>query len=112
MSTRPLAEVGSGERVRLVRISEEVELNLGSLTLLGEGGFIPGVVAVVGGRDGDDNLEVQVEGEDETLRLSPDLTDRLFVGAAVTTRLVADAVFTVDDDDTCGARGRWSSTGA
>ncbi len=80
VSTRPLAEVGSGERVRLVRISEEVELNLGSLTLLGEGGFIPGVVAVVGRRDGDDNLEVQVEGEDETLRLSPDLTDRLFVG--------------------------------
>jgi DtxR family Mn-dependent transcriptional regulator len=82
VSTRPLTEVGSGERVRLVRISEEVELNLGSLTLLGEGGFIPGVVAVVGGRDGDDNLEVQVEGGDETLRLSPDLTDRLFVGSA------------------------------
>jgi DtxR family Mn-dependent transcriptional regulator len=82
VSTRPLAEVGSGERVRLVRISEEVELNLGSLTLLGEGGFIPGVVAVVGGRDGEDNLEVQVEGGDETLRLSPDLTDRLFVGTA------------------------------
>jgi DtxR family Mn-dependent transcriptional regulator len=82
VSTRPLAEVGSGERVRLVRISEEVELNLGSLTLLGEGGFIPGVVAVVGGRDGEDNLEVQVEGGDETLHLSPDLTDRLFVGTA------------------------------
>ena len=80
VSTRPLAEVGSGERVRLVRISEEVELNLGSLTLLGQGGFIPGVVAVVGRRDGDDNLEVRVEGGDETLRLSPDLTDRLFVG--------------------------------
>jgi len=79
--TRPLTEVGSGERVRLVRISEEVELNLGSLTLLGEGGFIPGVVAVVGDRDGEDNLEVQVEGGDETLHLSSDLTDRLFVGA-------------------------------
>ena len=59
VSTRPLTEVGSGERVRLVRISEEVELNLGSLTILGEGGFIPGVVAMVGGRDGDDNLEVR-----------------------------------------------------
>jgi len=79
--TRPLTEVGSGERVRLVRISEEVELNLGSLTLLGEGGFIPGVVALVGDRDGEDNLEVQVEGGDETLHLSSDLTDRLFVGA-------------------------------
>jgi hypothetical protein len=37
---------------------------------------------VVGGRDGDDNLEVQVEGEGETLHLSADLTDRLFVGTA------------------------------
>jgi DtxR family Mn-dependent transcriptional regulator len=81
VSTRPLTEVDSGERVRLVRISEEVELNLGSLTLLGEGGFIPGVVAVVGGRDGEGNLEVQVEG-DGTLHLSADLTDRLFVGVA------------------------------
>jgi DtxR family Mn-dependent transcriptional regulator len=79
--TRPLTEVGSGERVRLVRISEEVELNLGSLTLLGEGGFIPGAVAVVGDRDHDDNLEVQIEGGDETLFLSSELTDRLFVGS-------------------------------
>ncbi len=86
VSTRPLTEVGSGERIRLVRISEEVELNLGSLTMLGEGGFIPGVVAKVGGRDGQDNLEVQVEGvgdvAGETLHLSADLTDRLFVGSA------------------------------
>jgi DtxR family Mn-dependent transcriptional regulator len=89
VSTRPLTEVGSGERIRLVRISEEVELNLGSLTMLGEGGFIPGVVAKVGGRDGEDNLEVQVEGEDgeagetlHTLHLSTELTDRLFVGSA------------------------------
>jgi DtxR family Mn-dependent transcriptional regulator len=82
VNTRRLTEVGSGERVRLVRISEEVELNLGSLTILGEGGFIPGVVATVGNRDGDDNLEVRVEGEDETLHLSSELTDRLFVGSA------------------------------
>jgi DtxR family Mn-dependent transcriptional regulator len=80
--TRPLTEVGSGERIRLVRISEEVELNLGSLTLLGEGGFIPGVVARVGGLDEEGNLEVQVEGGDAVLHLSTRLTDRLFVGAA------------------------------
>ncbi len=88
VSTRPLTEVGSGERVRLVRISEEVELNLGSLTMLGEGGFIPGVVAKVGGRDGQDNLEVEVEGEGDegetlhTLQISTELADRLFVGSA------------------------------
>jgi DtxR family transcriptional regulator, Mn-dependent transcriptional regulator len=80
--TRPLTEVGPGERVRLVRISEEVELNLGSLTLLDEGGFIPGVAAVVGGYDGEGNLELAVEGGAGSLRLSPQLTDRLFVGSA------------------------------
>jgi DtxR family Mn-dependent transcriptional regulator len=81
VATRPLAEVGVGERVRLLRISEEVELNLGSLTLLDDGGFIPGAVALVGGRDADGTVEVTVEGGDEKLRVSPDLAGRLFVGA-------------------------------
>jgi DtxR family Mn-dependent transcriptional regulator len=81
-ATRPLAEVGPGEHIRLQRISEEVELNLGSLTLLGEGGFIPGVAAVVSGRDGTGTVELLVDGEEEPLHLSADLSDRLFVGAA------------------------------
>jgi DtxR family Mn-dependent transcriptional regulator len=81
VATRPLAEVGAGERVRLLRISEEVELNLGSLTLLDDGGFIPGAVALVGGRDTEGTVEVTVEGGDEKLRVSRDLSDRLFVGA-------------------------------
>jgi DtxR family Mn-dependent transcriptional regulator len=81
VATRPLADVGVGERVRLLRISEEVELNLGSLTLLDEGGFIPGAVALVGGRDNDGTVEVAVEGGDEKLQVSRDLSGRLFVGA-------------------------------
>ena len=80
VATRPLAEVGEGEQVRLFRISEEVELNLGSLTLLDEGGFIPGVVARVGGRDADGAVEVRVEGAVEPIRVSRDLSERLFVG--------------------------------
>ena len=80
-ATRPLAEVGEGERVRLLRVSEEVELNLGSLTLLDEGGFIPGALALVGGRDTDGTVEVTVEGGDEKLRVPRDLSGRLFVGA-------------------------------
>jgi DtxR family Mn-dependent transcriptional regulator len=79
--TRPLAEVGEGEQVRLFRISEEVELNLSSLTLLDEGGFIPGVVARVSGRDADGTVEVTVEGATESIRVSRDLSGRLFVGA-------------------------------
>jgi DtxR family Mn-dependent transcriptional regulator len=78
--TWPLAEVDVGERVRLLRISEEVELNLGSLTLLDEAGFIPGAVARIGGRDSDGTMEVTVEGGEEAIRVSRDLSDRLFVG--------------------------------
>ncbi len=81
VAVRPLAEVVAGERVRLFRISEEVELNLGSLTLLDEGGFIPGAVARVGDRDPEGNLEVTVEGGAGAIRVSPDLSDRLYVGA-------------------------------
>jgi DtxR family transcriptional regulator, Mn-dependent transcriptional regulator len=78
---RSLSEVKVGERVRLSRISEEVESNLGSLTLLEDGGFIPGVVAMVGDRDTEGAVEVKVEGAREAIRVSRDLSDRLYVGA-------------------------------
>ena len=80
VETRTLADVGEGETVRLVRISEEVETNLGSLELLGEGGFIPGAVARVSGRDPAGAVEVTVDGETEAIRVSRDLSSRLFVG--------------------------------
>jgi DtxR family Mn-dependent transcriptional regulator len=79
--TRPLTEAGEGDRVRLLRISEEVELNLGSLTLLDRGGFIPGAVAEVGGRDPDGTVELTVEGGTGAIRVSRDLSDSLFVAA-------------------------------
>jgi DtxR family Mn-dependent transcriptional regulator len=80
VETHPLTDAVPGARVRLVRVSEEVELNFGSLTLLDEGGFIPGVVAEVGRRDGDGAVEVTVEGGDP-IRVPRELSDRLFVGA-------------------------------
>jgi DtxR family transcriptional regulator, Mn-dependent transcriptional regulator len=79
-TTRPLAEVDEGEEVRLLRVSEEVELNLGTLTLLDEGGFIPGVVARVGGRDVEGNIEVTAEGG-RPIHVPAAVSDRLFVGA-------------------------------
>ena len=78
--TRPLADVPEGERVRLVRVSEEVETNLGSLALLDRGGFIPGAVARVGRRDTEGAVEVDVEGTSVPLRLPRQISDRLFVG--------------------------------
>ena len=55
--------------------------NLGSLELLDQGGFIPGAVARVGGRDPEGTLEVTVDGGTESIRVSRDLSSRLFVGA-------------------------------
>jgi Fe2+ transport system protein FeoA len=78
--TRPLAEVPVGERVRLVRISEELETNLDLLALLDGGQFIPGAVARVGGRDPDGSIEVTVEGATVSLRVPRPLSDRLYVG--------------------------------
>ncbi len=80
--TRPLDEVGPGKRFRLLRISEEVELNMGSLALLDQGGLIPGATALVDGRDVDGTLRVRVEGGAGTLALPAALSSRLFVGAA------------------------------
>jgi len=80
VETRRLADVGEGETVRLVRISEEVEMNLGSLELLDDGGFIPGAVARVGGREPEGAVEVTVDGGAGAIRVSRDLSGRLFVG--------------------------------
>jgi len=80
--TRPLAEVPEGERVRLLRISEEVETNLGSLALLDRAGFTPGAVATVAGRDAEGAAELRVEGGALSLRVPRPLADRLYVGAA------------------------------
>jgi DtxR family Mn-dependent transcriptional regulator len=79
--TRPLAEASKGERVRLMRISEEVELDLASLTLLGEGGFIPGAVATIDSCDQDGNVTVLVDGgSTDALTVPGGLSGRIFVG--------------------------------
>jgi hypothetical protein len=44
------------------------------------GGFIPGVVAEVDERDPAGNVEVTVEGGGEGIRVSRDLSDRLYAG--------------------------------
>ena len=104
MATRALAEVDEGEEVRLLRVSEEVELNLGSLTLLDEGGFIPGVVARVGWRVRRRHHGGDGRGWESHPRLRGALRPAVRRGA-VTQRLVADAVFAVDDEDRVPAPG-------
>ncbi|MHB1584225.1 MAG: metal-dependent transcriptional regulator [Acidimicrobiales bacterium] len=77
VAQRPLAEVAPGTKVRLERISEEVELDMGSLAYLDQHGFTPGATAVVAGRGPDDTLVLDLG--DVTTAFGPELSRRLYV---------------------------------
>jgi DtxR family Mn-dependent transcriptional regulator len=77
VAQRPLAEVAPGTKVRLERISEEVELDMGSLVYLDQHGFTPGATAVVAGRGPDDTLVLDLG--DVTTAFGPELSRRLYV---------------------------------
>jgi DtxR family transcriptional regulator, Mn-dependent transcriptional regulator len=76
---RPLAEIDPGTMVRLERISEDIEIDMGSLVYLDEHGFIPGATARVSSRAPDGTLLLEV-GE-STVALGSDISRRLFVAA-------------------------------
>jgi DtxR family Mn-dependent transcriptional regulator len=76
---RPLADIEAGTTVRLERISEDVEIDMGSLVYLDEHGFTPGATAVVSSRAPDGTLLLEV-GE-STVAFGSNLSRRLFVAA-------------------------------
>ena len=73
----PLADAGPGDRVRLERISETVELDLDSLTYLDEHDFRPGAEAKVSSKTDDGTLTLAVNGG--AIELDADLAGQLFV---------------------------------
>ncbi len=75
-----LADVGVGETVRLVRMSEDVEMDMSAMRYLDDAGFIPGCNAKIETRAPDNTLILNVEGR--TLALGHDFCQRLFVTAA------------------------------
>jgi DtxR family Mn-dependent transcriptional regulator len=75
-----LADVETGETVRLERITEEVELDMASLEYLDEHGLIPGRSASVRGRAPDGTLTLDVDGS--TMVLGPAICKQLFVVTA------------------------------
>jgi DtxR family Mn-dependent transcriptional regulator len=77
---RPLAEMTPGTRVRLERISEDVEIDMRSLVYLDEHGFIPGATALVTSRGPDGTLVLEVG--DSTVAFGSDLSRRLYVAVA------------------------------
>jgi DtxR family transcriptional regulator, Mn-dependent transcriptional regulator len=74
---RPLADAAPGDRVRLERISETVELDFESLSYLDEHNFRPGAEAAVRAKAPDGTLTLAVNGDAVAVR--PGLADQLFV---------------------------------
>jgi len=74
-----LADVEPGGRVRLERITEEVELDMASLEYLGEHGCIPGRSALVRSRAPDGTVTLEIDGA--TVALGPTLTQQMFVAS-------------------------------
>ena len=74
-----LAQGAPGQRVRLERLGEEVELDGEILRYLDDRGFIPGATATVTAKGPDGTLVLEVGGT--TLALGSDLCQRLYVVA-------------------------------
>lgn len=74
---RPLAEAAAGEKVRLERISEDIELDMASLRYLDEHRFVPGATATVVSRAPDGTLVLEVG--DGTVAFGPEISRRLYV---------------------------------
>jgi DtxR family Mn-dependent transcriptional regulator len=74
---RCLSEVEAGERVRLARITEEVEIDTPSLSYLASHRLVPGAMATVQARAPDGTLTLDVDGE--AVALGASMCSRLFV---------------------------------
>ncbi|MDQ1396912.1 MAG: DtxR family transcriptional regulator, Mn-dependent transcriptional regulator [Acidimicrobiaceae bacterium] len=71
-----------GAHIRLARVTEQVELDLDSLTYLSSHGFLPGVRATVRSKAPDGTLVLDLDDTEDTIALGPSLAHHLYVGAA------------------------------
>jgi DtxR family Mn-dependent transcriptional regulator len=75
-----LSDSHRGDRVRLERVTEQVEIDLDSLSYLSAHGFVPGTEATVSSRAPDGTLILDLGAR--TIALGPGLAQQLFVTAA------------------------------
>jgi len=75
-----LSESKQGDHVRLMRVTEQIEIDLDSLSYLSSHGFIPGTEATVSSRAPDGTLILDLGPR--TIALGPALAQQLFVTAA------------------------------
>jgi Fe2+ transport system protein FeoA len=71
-----------GEHIRLARVTEQVEIDLDSLTYLSSHGFIPGASATVRSKAPDGTLVLAIDDSEDTIALGPALAQHLYVAAA------------------------------
>jgi DtxR family Mn-dependent transcriptional regulator len=76
-----LTDSRPGERVRLARVTEEVELDLASLTYLNNHGFIPGSSGTVRSKAPDGTLVLELDRGEGSIALGPTLASQLYVGS-------------------------------
>ncbi|MDQ3570749.1 MAG: metal-dependent transcriptional regulator [Actinomycetota bacterium] len=76
----PLAESKPGDNVRLELVTEQVEIDMDSLTYLSTHGFVPGTDAQVRTRAPDGTLTLDLR--DDSIALGPALTQQLYVALA------------------------------
>src|SRR5436309_12525728 len=77
-----LADSQPGSRVRLARVTEQVETDLESLTYLSLHGFVPGTFATVRSKGPDGTLVLELDQGAESIALGPALAAQLYVVAA------------------------------
>jgi DtxR family Mn-dependent transcriptional regulator len=73
-----LADSEPGDNVRLERVTEQVEIDLASITYLSVHGFVPGTGAKVRSKAPDGTLTLEL-GEADVIALGPALAQQLYV---------------------------------
>ncbi len=79
----PLAGARAGERVRLERVTEQIEIDGEALAYLDEHGWVPGAEAVVSSRAPDGTLTLSIDPDGRGMALSPALAAQLYVAEPV-----------------------------
>jgi DtxR family transcriptional regulator, Mn-dependent transcriptional regulator len=75
-----LAEFEPGDRIRLERVTEQVEVDMDALVYLDDHGFVPGTAAEVRSKAPDGTLTLELD--DGTIALGPALAGQLFAAKA------------------------------
>lgn len=75
-----LADSEPGDRIRLERVTEQLELDAEALAYLDDHGFVPGAAGEVRSKGPDGTISVEVGSV--TVALGPELASRLFVSPA------------------------------